>query len=140
MLWRRPTREISTSFQTGAGLIVGDNYRYEFQRRLGHDYTDVIKESGTETGNIDGREQRELFFLFTFEHSNFAFLITSTDNTDARYDNNTSSKRIGDVFLMLPIPSQTEIRLRFKQDKIHQYNLHINTFNDIQLYPIHFYS
>lgn len=136
LLWRRPTREIVTSFQTGAGLIEGHNYRYEFQRRLGHDYLEVINDIGTETGDIEGRESRELLFLFTFENSNFAYLITSSDNTDAWYDDNTFSKQIDDVFLMLPIPSQTEIRLRFESDKIHRYNLQINDFNNIQLNPI----
>ena len=140
LLWRRPTREIVTSFQTAAGLIVGNNYRYEFQRRLGHDYIEAIKESGTETGDIEGRELHELFFLFTFENSNFAFIITSTDSTDAWYDDNTFSKRIDDVFLILPIPSQTEIHLRFELDKKRKYNLQINAFNDIQLHPIRFYS
>ncbi len=102
--------------------------------RLGHDYSEALGRLGTVTGDIDGSQPRELFFLITFEDSNSVFLMTSA-HTTISWHNDILSKRIDDRFLLYPIPNRTEILLRLG-DKVSRYNLRINAYDDIELHPV----
>lgn len=133
LVWKSSS-EIITGYNNAAGILEEDNYRYQYRRRLGHDYTEALASTGAVSTNIPKGESKELYFLFTTPESNFAFFITSSAAIyDAWYDEGTFAKRIGEAFLMLPIPTDTEIHLKFWPEDIRKFRLRINSHDDIQL-------
>jgi hypothetical protein len=132
LVWKSSSG-IITEYTAAAAILEEDDYRYQYRRRLGHDYTEVLASTGAISTNIPKGESRELYLLFTTPESDFAFFITSSAATYAWYDKDTFAKRIGDAFLMLPIPTETEIHLKFGPKDIRKFKLRINSHDDIQL-------
>jgi hypothetical protein len=83
LLWRPALDILPTSYSTSAAILEQDDYRYQFKRRLGHDYTEALTSTGAETVNIPKGKSRELYLLFTSQESIFAFFIPSADSTYA---------------------------------------------------------
>ena len=138
-MWK-PAVEPPVIYQTATGLTQDNNHRYEYQRRLGYEYGELLASKGIAIDNIPIGENRELYFLFTFRESNYAFLILDK-GTIAWYDNDTLAKRIDDIFLMLPIPSKSKIHITLNTiPKTHRFELEITSFNHVDLHPIPFHK
>jgi hypothetical protein len=131
LIWKRANRDISTTYESSIGLTEDDDFRREYQRRLGFEYNETLTSNGTETGNLYGKQKHELFFVTTFADLNLAFVVTSEGKIGWR-DDNTFYRHMDGTYLVLPIPSDTEINLRFGE-KFFRYSLKIEAFDSVQL-------
>lgn len=135
LMWKRNNRDIPTAYNSGIGLTEEDDFRHEYQRRLGSEYNGALTSISTGTSNIVGKQKRELFFIITFADLDSAFIITS-DGSDGWRDNDTLYKHIDGTYLILPVPSDTEICLSFGE-KDHRCILKIVAHDNVQLVKHH---
>ena len=109
----------------------------EYIKRLCSEYAYKTIHTIEQT-DIPSNESKEIYFLFTFNESNFAYLIIQDPPKALSEYSGVEVDHINRMPLLLPIPGKYNFRLRFEGEQYSEQNgrkigLNIKSYDDIQL-------
>ena len=138
LMWRQYITE-PTQCITHTPIPEDQSPRDEYFRVLGYHYVqNLLSQCGITNIDILIGETHQLYFLFTFEDSNFAYFMIPRDYATWYGKREVFYSSVYGVHLFVPISEETECRIKFNSTENvermeHKFKIKYNSWDDIEL-------
>ncbi|MGA9170615.1 MAG: hypothetical protein WCF03_08285 [Nitrososphaeraceae archaeon] len=124
---------------THATIPDNETPRNEYNRLLGYHYVqDLLQQCGVKNIDIQVNKTHKLYLFFTFEGSDFAYLMIPLDNAHWYGKREVFYNSVYGVFLFIQMSVKRELRIRLKSSEHnergeHKFKIKFNSWDNVEL-------